>query len=323
MSLFVSYKDIERAAERIAGTAHITPVATSRTVDDRVNASVFFKCENLQRVGAFKFRGAYNAITAMSDEARSAGVLTYSSGNHAQAVALASQLAGISSTIIMPDDAPTVKREATAGYGGHVVLYDKHEITREALAEKIAKEQNLTVVPPYDHPDVIAGQGTATRELLLETGPLDILLVCCGGGGLLSGSAVVARTLAPDCKVIGVEPEAADDATRTFYSGIKQTVYNPDTIADGARTPSLGNYTMPIIMEMVDDMVTVSDSDLRRALKFVWSRMKLVIEPTGALATAALFKYSERFKGQRVGIIFSGGNVDLTDTYSFFNSDHE
>jgi threonine dehydratase len=307
----VSYADVAAAAERLAGVAHRTPVLTSRTVDARAGAQVFFKCENFQRMGAFKFRGAYNALAQLSEEAKRRGVLAYSSGNHAQAIALAGRLLGIRTTIVMPDDAPAVKLAATRGYGGEVITYDKNATTREALGTAIARERGLTVIPPYDHPHVVAGQGTAAKELIEEVGALDWLFVCCGGGGLLSGCAIAAAQLSPGCKVVGVEPEAGDDATRSFRSKTLQTVHNPDTIADGARTPALGKVTFPLVLAYVHDMMTVSDPELLDATLYLWERMKIVVEPTGALAAAGLFKGTHDVRGQRVGVVISGGNVDL------------
>ena len=309
--LLVAYDDVARAAERLKGRAHRTPVLTSRTVDERTGASVFFKCENLQRMGAFKFRGAYNALAQLSPQSRAQGVLAYSSGNHAQAVALAGRMLGVPASIVMPQDAPRVKLEATRGYGAEVITYDPKTEDREAFAAKLARDRGLALIPPYDHPHIAAGQGTCAKELLEETGPLDILMVPCGGGGLLSGCAVAASGLAPQCRVIGVEPEAGDDATRTFRSGTLQTVRNPDTIADGARTPSLGKVTLPLVMRYVAEMLTVSDADLLKAMFVIWERMKIVVEPTGALAAAALLEKKLDAKGARVGVILSGGNVDL------------
>ena len=311
----VTYADVEAAAKRLDGVAHRTPVLTSRTANAHTGAEIFFKCENFQRTGAFKLRGAYNALSQLSDTEKKRGVLTYSSGNHAQAVALSGQLLGVSATVIMPDDAPLVKLEATRGYGAEIIPYDRAETTREALAEEVAEERSLPVIPPYDHPHVVAGQGTAGKELLAQAeargGALDVLLVCCGGGGLLSGCALAAKTLAPDCRVVGVEPRAADDATRSFRTGRLHTVENPLTIADGARTPSLGATTFPLVLEHVDDMATVSEDAIRCAMRFLWARLKLVVEPTGALAFAALLDGAIKAEGQRVGVIISGGNVDM------------
>ena len=308
----VSYDDIEAAARHLAGHAHRTPVLTSKTINQRTGSQVFFKCENLQRIGAFKFRGAYNALVQLAPEQQRRGVLTFSSGNHAQAIALSGQMLGIATTIIMPKDAPAVKQAATRGYGGEVILYDRNESKREELGQQLAAERGLTLIPPYDHPHVIAGQGTAAKELLDEVGPLDMLLVCCGGGGLLSGSAIATRALAPYCRVVGVEPITADDATRSFHSRTLQTVTNPDTIADGVRTPSLGQLTFPLVLHYVDDMVTVSDQAILRTMFYLWERLKLVVEPSGALAAAALLEGAVQAPGQRIGVILSGGNVDLS-----------
>jgi len=307
----VTYADVRAAAERLRGVAHRTPVATSRTLDERLSGRLFLKCENLQRAGAFKFRGAYNAIAKLTPGERGRGILTYSSGNHAQAIALASRLLGASATVVMPEDAPAAKRRATEGYGARVVSYDPATAKREEIAERLRREGDPVLIPPFDHADVIAGQGTAAQELFEEVGELDVLLVCCGGGGLLSGSALSARALSPRCRVIGVEPELADDATRSFKTGSLHTVSNPPTIADGARTPSLGKLTFPLVRQHVDDMVTVSDDDLVRAMRFVWERMKLVVEPTGVLGLAAALARKEDVARKRVGVILSGGNVDL------------
>lgn len=307
----MTFADIQRAAERIAGVAHRTPVMRSSQLDERAESSVFLKCENLQRTGAFKFRGAYNALSQLSAGDRRRGVLTYSSGNHAQAVALAGRLTGTPATIIMPEDAPSVKLEATAGYGAEIITYDRHTTVREDLARRLSKERGLPIIPPYDHPHIVAGQGTAGLELVRSVPDLDVLLVCCGGGGLLSGCAIAAKGINPNIRVIGVEPEAGDDATRSFKSGVLQSVKDPDTIADGARTPYLGSITFPLVLHHVDDMVTVPDSALIDAMRFVWQRMKLIIEPTGALALAALLSGAVQAKRARVGVLVSGGNVDI------------
>ena len=314
----VSFEDVKDAARRLKGIAHRTPVATSRTLDDRLSARLFLKCENLQRAGAFKFRGAYNAVSKLTPEERARGVLTYSSGNHAQATALACRLLGARATIVMPENAPGAKRRATEGYGARIVAYDPAREKREEVAERLRRDGDPVLIPPYDHADVIAGQGTAALELFEETGPLDLLLVCCGGGGLLSGSALAARAQAPGCRVVGVEPELADDATRSFRTGVLQTVSNPQTIADGARTPSLGTLTFPLVRQYVDDMATVSDDDLVRAMRFVWERMKLVVEPTGVLGLAAALSGRVDVQGKNVGVILSGGNVDLAYAVSLF-----
>ena len=312
--LAVSYDDVAAAAERVSGRARRTPVMTSRHVDQRTGAQVFFKCENLQRVGAFKFRGAFNALSQLGEEARARGVLAYSSGNHAQAVALAGQILGIPALIVMPQDAPQVKLDATRGYGAQIVLYDKHTTVREELSAQLAQERGLTLIPPYDHPHIVAGQGTAAKELIDEVGPLDYLFVCVGGGGLISGCAIAADALSPGCRVIGVEPEAGDDATRSFKTKTLQTCSNPDTIADGARTPYLGKITFPLVLRYVHDMVTVSDAELLSAMLLMWERMKIVVEPTGALGVAGLFEKKAAVPpGARVGVILSGGNLDVRD----------
>ncbi len=310
-SLPVTYADIEAAAKRLAGVAHKTPVLTSKTVNDRTNSQVFFKCENFQRTGSFKFRGAYNALSQLSEAQKQQGVLTFSSGNHAQGIALAGQLLSIPTTIVMPHDAPEVKLAATRGYGAEVILYDRAEMKREDLAKKLASDRKLTIIPPYDHPHIIAGQGTTAKELIEEVGQLDMLLVCCGGGGLLSGCAIVTKTLSPNCGVIGVEPAQADDAARSFYTKTLQTVRNPNTIADGARTPSLGQLTFPLVLHYVDDMVTVSEAAILRTMFFLWERLKMVVEPTGVLAATACLEGVVTMPNSRIGIIISGGNVDL------------
>jgi threonine ammonia-lyase medium form len=306
----VTFGDVALAHERIRGHAHRTPVLTSSTIDALTGARVHFKSENLQRMGAFKFRGAYNALSQLSPEQGKRGVVAFSSGNHAQAVALSGKLLGIPATIVMPSNAPPVKLEATRGYGAEVVLYEKDQ-DREELATRISSERGLTLVPPFDHPHVIAGQGTAAKELIEDAGPLDLLLVPCGGGGLLSGCAVAAKHLNPKCRVIGVEPAAGDDATRSFKTGTLQTIAVPDTIADGARTTSLGRITFPLVMRYVDDMLTVTDAELLKSMFFLWERMKIVVEPTGALAACALLEKKLDAKGKRVGVILSGGNVDV------------
>ena len=306
-----TFADVESAAAQIAGVAHRTPVARSRTIDARTGAHLFFKCENLQRAGAFKFRGAYNALSRLSPDQRRRGVVTFSSGNHAQAIALAGQVLDIPRVIVMPSDAPAVKRIATEGYGGEVVLYDRDREDREAIGQRLGKERGLTIVPPYDHPHVIAGQGTAARELFEEVGALDFLFVPCGGGGLLSGSAIAAHAMAPGCKVIGVEPAAGDDATRSFRTRQLQSVRNPKTVADGARTPSLGALTFPLVLEYAADMATVDDPTLLKTMFYLWERLKLVVEPTGALGAAAAIAGSTPIRGARVGVVLSGGNVDL------------
>ncbi|MBP0031133.1 threo-3-hydroxy-L-aspartate ammonia-lyase [Roseofilum sp. Guam] len=306
-----TYTDIERAAQGLQGKAHQTPVMTSRMVNEITQAQVFFKCENLQKTGSFKFRGAYYTLSQLPESERKHGVIAYSSGNHAQAIALAGALLEIPTTLVMPENAPKVKFSATEGYGANIVTYDPTQTRRETLTLQLAKEQNLNLIPPYDHPQIIAGQGTTAKELIEEVGDLDYLLVCCGGGGLLSGCAIAAKTLSPHCHVVGVEPALGDDATRSFYTQTLQTVNNPQTIADGARTPSLGNYTFPLVLRHVDQMVTVSENSIRRTLRFLWERLKLVVEPTGTLAAAALLEGQIQAPGAKIGVILSGGNVDL------------
>jgi threonine dehydratase len=306
-----SFADVESAATRIEGVAHRTPVATSRTINAETGASIFFKCENLQRAGAFKFRGAYNALSRLKPDERRRGVVTFSSGNHAQAIALAGQILDVPRVIVMPSDAPDVKRIATAAYGGEIVLYDRDREDREAIGRRLATERSLTLIPPYDHPDIIAGQGTAARELFRDAGDLDYLFCPCGGGGLLSGTALAASALSPNCKVIGVEPAAGDDATRSFKTRTLQTVNNPKTVADGARTPSLGQLTFAMVTTLVNDMTTVDDPTLLRAMFHLWERLKLVVEPTGALGAAAALHGGFPIAGKRVGVILSGGNVEL------------
>lgn len=305
-ALFAMVKD---AATRLNGVANVTPVATSRTLNECLGAEVFLKCENFQRIGAFKFRGAYNAMSRLTAEERARGVLTFSSGNHAQAVALTGRLLGIATTVVMPQDAPAIKREATKAYGARVILYDPRQRSREEIARELQQQQGFSLIPPYDHIDVLAGQGTAALELCRQAGGIDQLLVPCGGGGLLSGCAVAAKGVNPDCTVIGVEPEVADDATRSFYSGTLQTVKNPPTIADGTRTPSLGKITFPLVMSYVTAMRTVSEEAIMEAVRVLFYRQKLVVEPSGALGLAALLSGRVRAQG-RVGVILSGGNID-------------
>ncbi len=317
--LAVSYEDICEASEVIADVVRRTPLVTSRTLDSMTGCSVHLKCENLQRTGTFKIRGAYNALSRFSGSERKKGVLTFSSGNHAQAVALSGSLLGIPVTVIMPGDAPAIKRAATERYGATIISYDKLDTTREDLSLRISEELNLPILPPYDHPHIVAGQGTVGRELLIENPDLDVLLVCCGGGGLLSGCSISAKSINPDCRIIGVEPDAADDATRSFHSGRLHSVHNPDTIADGARTPYLGKITFPLIRHYVDDMVTVSEESILRSMLFLWEHMKLVVEPTGALALAALLDGTVRAEDKKVGVVISGGNVDMARAFELFS----
>ncbi len=306
-----SYDDVMAAAGRIAGHAHRTPVLTSRTVDEEFGAQVFFKCENLQRVGAFKFRGAFNALSRFDAAQRRAGVVAFSSGNHAQAIALSARLLGMPATIVMPHDAPAAKVAATRGYGGHVVFFDRYTQDRDQIGRDLAQQHGMTLIPPYDHPDVLAGQGTAAKELFEEVGPLDALFVCLGGGGLLAGSALATRALAPECKLYGVEPLAGNDGQQSFRTGAIVHIDTPQTIADGAQTQHLGHYTFPIIRRDVTDILTATDAQLVECMRFFASRMKLVVEPTGCLGFAAARETKAALKGQRVGVLVSGGNVDM------------
>ncbi len=300
---------VKSAQLRIEGHAHVTPVVTSQTLNRITGAEIFLKCENFQRMGAFKFRGAFNAMSQLTDEQKKCGVITHSSGNHAQAVALVGRLLGIQTTVVMPDNAPAVKRTATEQYGATVVDYNPLETSREKISQDLLSKHNYTLVPPYDHVNIVAGQGTAALELFEKTESLDMLLVPCGGGGLLSGSAIAAKGINPRCRVIGIEPELADDATKSFHSGTLHTVENPPTIADGTRTPSLGKLTFPLVREYVDDMKTVSENAIIEAVQFIFYRLKLVVEPSGALGLAALLSDAVKPKG-RIGVILSGGNMD-------------
>lgn len=306
-----TYADVAAAADRIAGIANRTPVLTSRTANELFGAELYFKCENLQRMGAFKFRGACNALARFTPEQRRAGVVAFSSGNHAQAIALAAKLLGMPATIVMPQDAPAAKVAATKGYGGNVVTYDRYTEDREQIGRDLAQKHGLTLIPPYDHPDVIAGQGTAAKELFEEAGPLDAFFVCLGGGGLLAGSALATRALSPDTKLYGVEPEAGNDGQQSFRSGAIVRIDTPKTIADGAQTQHLGQLTFPIIRRDVDDVLTASDDELVDCMRFFAERMKIVVEPTGCLGFAAARRMKDQLKGKKVGILVSGGNVDL------------
>ncbi|MDR2669344.1 MAG: threo-3-hydroxy-L-aspartate ammonia-lyase [Desulfovibrio sp.] len=307
----VSYDDIVAARGRISGAAHRTPVLTSSTADARAGGTLLFKCENFQRMGAFKFRGAFNALSRFTGEQKAAGVVTFSSGNHAQAVALSAKLLGIRAVVVMPGDAPAAKVAAARGYGAEIRFYDRRTEDREALGAQLAAEQGLTLIPPYDHPDVMAGQGTCAAELIEDAGPLDLLLTPLGGGGLLSGCAVAARALCPDCEIYGVEPEAGDDGRQSFRCGRIITTATPQTIADGAQTTHLGRFTFPVIRGLVKDILTVSDAELAQTMRFFAERMKIVVEPTGCLAAAAVFAGRVDLAGRRAGVVLSGGNVDL------------
>lgn len=315
-----TFDDVTAASERIKGFAQRTPVMTSRTMNKELGAEVFFKCENLQRMGAFKFRGAFNALSKFDERQRKAGVVAYSSGNHAQAIALSASLLGIPATIVMPNDAPAAKMAATRGYGGKVVNYDRYTEDREQIGRDLAEKHGLTLIPPYDHPDVIAGQGTAAKELFEEVGELDVLFVSLGGGGLLSGSALSTRALSPNCTLYGVEPEAGNDGQQSFRSGAIVHIDTPKTIADGAQTQHLGAFTFEIIRRDVNDILTASDAQLVECMRFFAERMKLVVEPTGCLGIAAARAMASELKGKRVGVMVSGGNVDLNLFSSLLHS---
>lgn len=321
MALPIRYEDIEAAARRIAGAVRRTPVLGSARVDEELGAQVFFKCENLQRVGAFKLRGAYNAIARFSAEQQRAGVVAFSSGNHAQAIALAAALQGVRSTIVMPHDAPSIKRASTERYGATVVEYDRYAEDRIAVTAAIAERTGATIVPPYDHVDVMAGQGTAVRELIDDAGPLDVVIAPLGGGGLLSGTAVAAHALCPGVQVYGVEPEAGNDGQRSLAEGRIVTIDTPRTIADGAQTQFLGELTFPVLRELATGVLTVPDSSLVSAMRWFFEDLKLVVEPTGALAAAALRDGLLDVRGKRVGVIVSGGNVDPTAYAGYLTRD--
>ena len=305
----VTWEDIVSASARIEGVAHRTPVLTSTTANERTGAQLFFKAENTQRMGAFKFRGAYNALSQFSDDQKQAGVIAFSSGNHAQAIALAAKILGIKATIVMPEDAPANKLAATRGYGAEVVLYDRYKEDREAIGNRIAEEQGGTVIPPFDHPHIIAGQGTAAKELIEDVGDRDIVVTSLGGGGLLAGTAIATHALLPNAAIYGVEPEAGNDGQQSFRTGKLVTIEAPRTIADGAQTLRLGNLTFPIIQEHVTDIVTATDEELLDAMRFMAFRVKQVVEPTGCLPVAAVMNGAIDVAGKRVGIILSGGNV--------------
>jgi threo-3-hydroxy-L-aspartate ammonia-lyase len=304
--------DVVRAAERLRGIVHRTPVLTSSTLNALAGSELHLKGECFQRTGSFKFRGAYHALVRLPAEERLRGVLAFSSGNHAQAVALAGRLLGSATLVVMPADAPAAKRAATEGYGAEVVTFDPRRESREEVAARLAAERGLTLIPPYDHADVVAGQGTAALELFEDVGPLDALYVPCGGGGLLSGSALAALHASPECRVVGVEPDLADDATRSFRTGTLHSTRNPPTIADGLRTPSLGRITFPLVLRHASAMITVSEEEIVAAMHFLWTRMKTVVEPSGAVALAGALRDAPRAPGRRIGVLLSGGNVDLS-----------
>jgi len=304
------FDKIKAAAERLQGIAHKTPIFTSNTLNNITRSKIFLKCESFQVTGSFKFRGAYNAISLLSDEQKSRGVITYSSGNHAQAVAKVGSILNVKTVVVMPNNSPLIKQQAAQAYGAEIVFYDPKNSIREEVAKEIIDKNNYVLIPPFDHLDVIAGQGTAALEVFEETGKLDFVLVPCGGGGLLSGTAAASKGINPKCKLIGVEPELADDATKSFYTKTLHTVKNPPTIADGTRTASLGKITFPLVLEYVDEMVTVTEKSIIEAVRFLFFRMKLVVEPSGALGLAALLSSKVNVHG-KVGVIISGGNIDV------------
>lgn len=320
MSALPTYDDVASAASQIEGHAFHTPVLTSTALNDETGAEFFFKVESLQRIGAFKFRGAFNALSRFSNEQKKRGVIAFSSGNHAQAVALSAKLLGISATILMPEDAPQSKLEATRGYGANVITFNRYKDDRDALTNRLAEEGGLTLIPPYNHPHIIAGQGTATKELIEEVGPLDALFVCVGGGGLIAGSALAAKALSPDCAVYGVEPEAGNDVQQSLRAGKIVRIDTPQTLADGAQTQAPGDLTFAIIREKVTDVLTVSDQALVDGMKFFARQMKLVVEPTGCLAFAGARQIADQLRGKRVGVIISGGNVDLSRYTALLNT---
>ena len=321
-----TYDDLAAAAHRLHGIAHRTPVLRSSTADELLGAQLFFKCENLQRTGAFKFRGAFNTLAQFTDEQRERGVLAFSAGNHAQAIALSARLLDMPAVIVMPEDAPASKMAATRGYGAQVVTYNRYTEDREAISRQLAMERGMTLVPPFDHPHVIAGQGTAAKELFEEVPDLDYLFVCVGGGGLLAGTLLAAQALAPQCRVLGVEPESGNDGQQSLRAGHIVRIPTPHTIADGAQTQALGELTFPIIREHAEDLISVSDAQLVESMRFFAERMKIVVEPTGALAYAGAHAYSgvdeggKLLHGERVGILISGGNVDMA-RYARFLAD--
>ena len=306
-----TYKDVAEAHQRILPYLNKTPVLTSRTINELTGAQFYFKCENFQRMGAFKFRGAMNALSQFTAQQRKNGVVTFSSGNHAQAIALSAKLLGIPATIIMPEDAPKAKMEATKGYGGRMITYNRYTEDREKIGQQLAQKEGLTLIPPYDHPHIIAGQGTAAKELFDEVGQLDMLFVPLGGGGLLSGSLLSTKPLSPDCKIFGVEPLAGNDGQQSLRKGEIIHIDTPKTIADGAQTQHLGNYTFEIIRNHVNDILTATDEELISAMQFYAQRMKIIVEPTGCLSLAAARQFGDKLKGKKIGIIISGGNVDI------------
>lgn len=313
-----TFADVQSAAKLLRGVAHRTPILQSSTLNQRLGAKLYLKAENFQRMGAFKFRGAYNAIARLTDGEKARGVLAYSSGNHAQAIALAGQILGVRTTIVMPHDAPAIKLAATRGYGAEIITFDRTRQTREEVAASLV-HRGMNLIPPFDHPHVIAGQGTAAMELIEDAGPLDMLLVCMGGGGLLSGCALATRALLANCQIIGVEPEAGNDGMQSLAAGKLIQFHNPETIADGARTAPC-QRTFELIQANVDQITCVSDQQLIATMHFLCERLKIVVEPTGALALAAALFNKVEVRGKRVGVIVSGGNVDLAQLGVWFGS---
>ena len=307
----LTFQEVEAAAHRLKGVAHRTPVIRSRTLDALLGCEVHLKAENLQRMGAFKFRGGYNAVNVLSDEQRAKGVVAFSSGNHAQAVALAARLHGCKATIVMPHDSPTLKLAATRGYGAEVVIYDRYKEDRAAIARQLVAETGAALIPPFDHLPVMAGQGTAALELIEDAGELDALIVCAGGGGFLSGCTVAAKHLLPDIQVFGAEPERGNDMQQSLREGRIVSIEVPRTICDGQQTQAVGVHTFEVIQALVTDVLTVSDPVVVEAMRFVFERLKLVVEPSGACALAALMHHRQRFAGRRVGVTLSGGNIGI------------
>ena len=313
------FQEIKAAQLRLNDHAHVTPVMTSTALNRLTGAQVYFKCENFQKIGAFKFRGAFNSLSQLSEVQRRRGVVTFSSGNHAQAVARVGQMLNVQTTVVMPNNAPAIKLAATRAYGATVIEYDPTTASREDLARELQEQHGYTMIPPFDHPHIVAGQGTAALELIEQVGDLDMLLVPCGGGGLLSGCAIAARGLSPGCLTIGVEPELGDDATRSFRTKQLHRVENPPTIADGTRTPSLGRVTFPLVLEYVSDMATVTEQAIIEAVRFLFYRLKLVVEPSGALGLAALMSRAVEPDG-KIGVILSGGNIDAATMTTILNA---
>ena len=320
-SLAISFKDILKAQDVLTGVVNKTPVMTSHYANLLTGAELFFKCENFQKMGAFKFRGAYYALSRFTPEQKANGVVAFSSGNHAQAIALAATTLGIKSVIVMPSDAPKMKVAATKGYGGEVIFYDRYKEDREAISQQIMRKRKMTLIPPFDNPEVMAGQGTVAKELIDEVKQLDILITPIGGGGLISGCATATKTLLPQCKVIGVEPEAGNDAQLSFKNGKIIHIDVPQTIADGAQNQFIGTQNFPVIKSLVNEILTVGDQQLVECMKFFASRMKIIVEPTGCLGAAAAFSGQLDLKGKRVGIILSGGNIDLARFASMIKAD--